>query len=85
MVKNAETAVVSSAKKVKKILIAQAQPEGAKSPYSDVAKKFDIIVDYFPFVVISGIPAKDFRKQKIDITAYSAVIFTSRNTIDHFF
>ena len=85
MVKNAETAVVSSAKKVKKILIAQAKPEGAKSPYSDVAKKYDVTVDYFPFIVINGIPAKDFRKQKIDITAYSAVIFTSRNTIDHFF
>ena len=85
MVKNADKAVVSSAGKVKKILIAQAQPEGAKSPYSEVAKKYNVTVDYFPFIVIQGIPAKDFRKQKIDIAAFTAVIFTSRNAIDHFF
>ncbi len=85
MVKNAETAVVSSAKKVKKVLIAQAQPDGAKSPYMDIATRYNLTVDYFPFVIIQGIPSKDFRKQKIDIAAYSAVIFTSRNTIDHFF
>ncbi|MFC4262501.1 uroporphyrinogen-III synthase [Ferruginibacter yonginensis] len=85
MVKNAEKAVVSSAKKVKKILIAQAQPESAKSPYSEIIAKYDVAVDYFPFVIIEGVPAKEFRKQKIDIAAYSAVIFTSRNTIDHFF
>ncbi len=85
MVKNADKAVVSSAKKVKNILIAQAQPEAAKSPYAELEKKYDLKVDYFPFIVVQGIPAKDFRKQKIDIAAYTAVIFTSRNTIDHFF
>ena len=85
MVKNSDTAVVSAAKKVKNILIAQAQPDGLKSPYSDIAKKYALKVDYYPFVVITGIPAKEFRRQKIDITSFSAVIFTSRNAIDHFF
>ena len=85
MIKNAEKAVVSSAGKVKKILIAQAQPDGAKSPYSEIAKKYSLTVDYFPFINIEGIPAKEFRRQKIDIQAYTAVIFTSRNAIDHFF
>ena len=85
MVKNSDSAVVSAAKKVKNILIAQAQPDGAKSPYTDIAKKYALNVDYYPFVVITGIPAKKFRRQKIDITAYTAVIFTSRNAIDHFF
>jgi uroporphyrinogen-III synthase len=28
---------------------------------------------------------KDFRKQKIDILDHTAIIFTSRNAIDHFF
>jgi len=82
---NSDTAVVSTAKKVKNILIALAQPDGLKSPYSDIAKKYSLKVDYFPFVVVTGIPAKEFRRQKIDITSYSAVVFTSRNSIDHFF
>lgn len=84
MLKQTETLSTPS-KKVKSILIAQAQPEGAKSPYSEIEKKYNVKVDYFPFVKISGIPAKEFRKQKIDIIAFTAVIFTSRNAIDHFF
>ncbi|WP_349315910.1 uroporphyrinogen-III synthase [Chitinophaga sp. MM2321] len=34
---------------------------------------------------MEGLPAKEFRKQKIDILTYTAVIFTSRNSVDHFF
>jgi uroporphyrinogen-III synthase len=84
MIKN-EMAVITAHKKVKKVLIAQPQPEGVKSPYFDLAKKYSVNIDFFPFIVVEGIPAKDFRKQKIDIAAFSAVIFTSRNAIDHFF
>ena len=40
---------------------------------------------FHPFIVVDGIPAKEFRKQKIEIANYTAVIFTSRNAIDHFF
>ena len=72
-------------KQVKKILITQPRPEGVKSPYYDLAKKHGLTLDFHPFIVVEGIPAKEFRKQKIDIASYSAVIFTSRNTIDHFF
>ncbi len=70
---------------VKKILITQPKPEGLKSPYFDLANKYALHVDFHPFIVVEGIPAKEFRKQKIDIASYSAVVFTSRNTIDHFF
>lgn len=70
---------------VKKILITQPKPEGDKSPYFDLAKKHDIELHFHPFIVVDGIPAKEFRKQKIDISNYTAVIFTSRNAIDHFF
>jgi uroporphyrinogen-III synthase len=84
MLKKAEKPQILPAK-VKKILIAQAPPDGAKSPYSELANKYNITVDYYPFIVIDGIPAKEFRKQKIDIAAYTAVIFTSRHAIDHFF
>ena len=85
MIKNDEKQVISTTKKVKKILIAQPKPDGEKSPYFDLAKKYNVNIEFFPFIVVEGVPAKDFRKQKIDILTYSAVIFTSRNAIDHFF
>jgi uroporphyrinogen-III synthase len=70
---------------VKRILITQPRPESDKSPYFELAKKYDVELDFHPFIKLEGIPAKEFRKQKIDITSYTAVIFTSRNAIDHFF
>src|ERR1700712_2651613 len=85
MVKTEGKKATSAANIVKKILIAQPKPEGEKSPYFDLAKKHGITLDFHPFIVVDGIPAKDFRKQKIDIANYTAVIFTSRNAIDHFF
>ena len=84
MVKNDSKTVVKP-RQVKKILITQPKPEGIKSPYFDLAKKFNLTLDFHPFIVVEGIAAKDFRKQKIDISAFTAVIFTSRNAIDHFF
>ena len=75
----------TSAQTVKKILITQPRPEGEKSPYFDLARKYNIKLDFHPFIVVDGISAKEFRKQKIDISSFSAVIFTSRNAIDHFF
>jgi uroporphyrinogen-III synthase len=85
MVKNGVKQAGGPATAVKKILITQPKPEGVKSPYFDLAVKYDVSLDFHPFIVIDGIIAKDFRKQKIDIASYSAVIFTSRNAIDHFF
>ncbi|UAY51707.1 uroporphyrinogen-III synthase [Ferruginibacter albus] len=83
MVKNGEKHTENKA--VKKILITQPKPEGEKSPYFDLARKYDIELHFHPFIIVEGIPAKEFRKQKIDIPNYTAVIFTSRNAIDHFF
>jgi uroporphyrinogen-III synthase len=85
MVKNGSTKADTSVPKVKKILITQPKPEGEKSPYFDLAKKHSLTLDFHPFIVVDGIIAKEFRKQKIDIVNYSAVIFTSRHAIDHFF
>lgn len=86
MVKNGEQGAAAPGKKtVKKVLITQPKPETEKSPYFDLAKRYDIQLQFHPFIRLEGIPAKDFRKQKIDISQYTAVIFTSRNAIDHFF
>jgi uroporphyrinogen-III synthase len=72
-------------KAIKKILITQPRPESDKSPYFELARKFKVEMEFMPFIRLEPIPAKEFRKQKVDIAQYTAVIFTSRNAIDHFF
>src|ERR1700730_13085106 len=87
MVKNREKMDMTelSDKAVKKILITQPRPETDKSPYFELARKYDIELAFHPFIRLEPIAAKDFRKQKIEIASFSAVIFTSRHAIDHFF
>jgi uroporphyrinogen-III synthase len=85
MVKPDEKLIESKATMVKKVLITQPKPEGEKSPYFDLAKKHNIELHFHPFIVVEPIPSKEFRKQKIEIPNYTAIIFTSRNAIDHFF
>lgn len=84
--------VVSSKKKaggkdvkVNKVLITHIRPQTGKSPYFDLAKKYGFDLEFHPFIKVEGLSGKDFRKQKIDIQAYSAIVFTSRKAIDHFF
>jgi uroporphyrinogen-III synthase len=73
-------------KPVKSILISQpTPPEIPKSPYQELADKFKIKIQFRQFIQLRGLSAKEFRKQRINILDYSAVIFTSRNAIDHFF
>ena len=69
----------------KKILVSQPQPTSEKSPYFDLAGKHGVEVVFRPFIKIEGLTAKDFRQQKINIADYSAVVFTARTAIDHFF
>jgi uroporphyrinogen-III synthase len=71
--------------KIRKILVSQPEPQNPKSPYYELAKKYNLKVDFKPFVEIEGLSAKDFRAQKINILDFSAVIFTSKTGIDHFF
>lgn len=69
----------------KRILITQPRPESDKSPYFELARKYNVELFFHPFIRLEGIPAREFRKQKVDIASFTAVIFTSRNAIDHFF
>ena len=71
--------------KIKRILISQPQPAEAKSPYYDLAESNNIELVFRPFIHVEVLEAKEFRKQKVDILAHTAVIFTSRLAIDHFF
>jgi uroporphyrinogen-III synthase len=71
---------------LKNVLITQPKPEvDIKSPYYDVSKKYKINFDYRPFFEVQGIEPKEFRRYRINLGDYTAVIFTSRNSIDHFF
>ncbi len=71
--------------KIKKILVSQPKPSSEKSPYYDIAKKYDVEVVFRPFIKVEGLNAKEFRQQKITILDYTAIIFTARTAIDHFF
>jgi len=70
---------------VKSILVSQPKPTDEKSPYFQLAEKYNLKIDFRPFIKVEPVSVKDFRKQKIDILKHTAIIFTSRNAIDHFF
>lgn len=72
-------------KKVNSILVSQPKPTDDKSPYIDLSKKYGVKVDFRPFIQIEPVDVKEFKKQKIEILAFTAVIFTSRNAVDNFF
>ena len=70
---------------IKKILVSQPQPDSAKSPYFDIAEEFGVELVFRPFIKVEGITAREFRQQKVSILSYTAIVFTSRHSIDHFF
>lgn len=72
-------------RKVKSILVTQEAPSDVNSPYLKLAEKFNLKIDFRPFIQVEAVPIKEFRKQKIDILQHTAVIFTSRHAVDHFF
>ena len=72
-------------KKVGSILVSQPKPGDENSPYFNLAAKYNLKVDFRPFIKVDPVPLKEFRKQKVDILNHSAIIFTSRNAVDHFF
>ena len=70
---------------IKKILVSQPKPSNDKSPYYDIASRFGVELVFRPFIKVEGITAKEFRTQKVNILDYTAVVFTSRHAIDHYF
>lgn len=73
------------AEKVKTILITQQDPGSEKNPYTDLAKKHKLKIDYRPFIHVAEVESLEFRQQRVDVLEHSAVIFTSRNAVDHYF
>lgn len=70
---------------IKKVLISQPRPTTEKSPYFDIAEKYGVEIDFRPFIKVEPLNSKEFRLQKVSILDHSAVIFTARTAIDHFF
>jgi uroporphyrinogen-III synthase len=68
-----------------KILVSQPKPQTEKSPYFDVASKYGVEMVFRPFIKVEPMSAKDFRQQKVSIPEHTAIVFTSRHAIDHFF
>lgn len=71
--------------KLSKILVSQPKPASDKSPYFDIARKYGVEIDFKQFIQVEALSAKEFRAQRIDILEHTAIVFTSRHAIDHFF
>ena len=71
--------------KIKKILVSQPQPTGDKSPYFDISEKYNVKIEFRPFIKVEPLSAKEFRMQRISILDYTAIIFNAKQGIDHFF
>ncbi len=76
---------IFTALKIKKIIVSQPDPQSEKSPYLELIQKYNLKIDFRPFIQVEGVSSKEFRQQRIDILQHTAVIFTSRTAIDHFF
>ncbi len=72
-------------KKIKKVLVSQPEPQSKNNPYAELAKKHKIKIKFDPLIEIIGLKVRDIRLQKINVNHFSAIIFTSRISIDHFF
>ena len=70
---------------IKKILVSQPQPASDRSPYYDIEKEYGIECVFRPFFRVERLTAKEYRQQRINILDHTAVVFTSRHAIDHFF
>ena len=71
--------------KVKSILVSQPEAELKNSPYNQLIKKWKVKADFRPFIHVEGKTSREIRQQKIDLSKFSAIILTSRNSVDHFF
>lgn len=71
--------------KVKTILVSQPEPKVENSPYFELQQKHKVKIDFRPFIHVEGVNAKEIRAQKIDLHNFTAIILTSKNSVDHFF
>lgn len=85
MALDTNTQTLTKIGKVKTILVSQPAPSIENSPYNQLIEKRKVSIDFRPFIHVEGVSSREVRVQKIDITKFSSIIFTSRNAVDHFF
>ncbi|MBP6824957.1 MAG: uroporphyrinogen-III synthase [Saprospiraceae bacterium] len=71
-------------KKVHNILISQPRP-AQLTAYDELEKRFGVRIDFVPFVTVEGLTEKEYRKNRVYPNDYTAIVFTSKNAVDHFF
>ena len=71
--------------KIKNILISQPEPSNGRSPYHELQDKYNVKIDFYPFIKVEGVTAKEFRRSKVTILKHTAIVMTSRTAIEHFF
>ncbi len=72
--------------KIQNILISQPKPvDFEKSPYAEITKKHNVEIDFVKFFSIEEVPATEFRKHRINLLDFTAIVLMSKNAIDHFF
>lgn len=71
--------------KIKHVLLSQPPPESDKSPYADLVKQFNLDITFRKLIKVERISAKEFRQHRIHIPDFTALIFTSKHAVDHFF
>ena len=72
-------------RKVEKILVSQPKPTGEKSPYFDIAEKFNVEIVFHPFIRVERVSVKEFRQQRVNILDFTGVVLTAKTAIDQFF
>lgn len=71
-------------KRVQNILISQPTP-AQRSAYDELEKRFNVRIDFVPFVSVEGLTEREYRKNRVYPNDYTAIVFTSKTAVDHFF
>ena len=69
---------------IKKILISQNAPTNL-TQYTELKDTYGVEIDFRPFFLIEPLTSREFRTQRINLADYTAIVFSSRHTIDAFF
>jgi uroporphyrinogen-III synthase len=70
---------------IQKILFSQPRPATEHNPYTRLEDQFGVQCDFYQFIHIEGLEAREFRQQRINPLDYTAVILNSRLGIEHYF
>ncbi|MEE0883245.1 MAG: uroporphyrinogen-III synthase [Bacteroidales bacterium] len=71
---------------IKNILISQPEPTDLlKNQYKALSSKYEVEFTFYKFFDVVGISNREFRDAKISILDHSAVIFTSKLSVDNYF